>query len=91
MKFQLGRLVATAGVNNWMQQNPVRTGFISNSVGRHLAGDWGDVCEEDKELNNQALNAGDRILSSYSHNGDKIWIITEHDRSVTTVLFPDEY
>ncbi len=60
---------------------------------RHASGDWGDVDVEDFEANNQALVHGERILSAYTlvDNATKIWIITEWDRSVTTILLPDEY
>ena len=60
---------------------------------KHINGDWGDLCKEDKALNDSALaNGNDRILSSYTNENDvKIWIITEWDRSVTTILFPEEY
>lgn len=58
---------------------------------RHQSGDWGDLHEGDKSLNDEALENGDRILSSYFVGEHKLWIITEHDRSVTTLLLPDEY
>ena len=63
---------------------------------RHLAGDWGDLDEADKQTNNQALKHGDRLFSSYDLHDDadgetRLWIITECDRSVTTLLFPSEY
>lgn len=59
---------------------------------KHSLGNWGDVCEEDAAANNEALKNGDRILSSYrAENGEKIWIITEYDRSYTTILLPEEY
>ncbi len=59
---------------------------------RHCQGDWGDVCEEDKRANDEALKSGARLLSSYhDRNGVKFWVITEADRSSTTVLLPGEY
>ena len=65
---------------------------VQLSVTRHLAGDWGDLCDEDRVANEQALAEGGRLFSSYTQEGDqKIWIITEWDRSVTTVLLPEEY
>ncbi|MCF6278380.1 MAG: hypothetical protein L3J16_06500 [Anaerolineales bacterium] len=58
----------------------------------HASGDWGDVCEEDAHTNDRAVEHGHRVLSSYTApNGEKFWIITEHDRSVTTILLPNEY
>lgn len=62
-------------------------------LGRHVVGDWGDLSDDDKMLNERALNHGDgRLMSSYEIASDlKIWIITEWDRSVTTLLLPSEY
>lgn len=58
---------------------------------RHLNGDWGDLCEEDKAENNFSLEHGFRLLSAYDTPLGKLWIITEADRSVTTFLLPEEY
>jgi hypothetical protein len=59
---------------------------------RHALGDWGDVCREDKQENEYSLIHGFRLLSSYHLNsGTKVWIITEADRSSTTILLPSEY
>jgi len=61
-------------------------------VMRHLRGDWGDVDPEDWQANDEALESGERLLSAYRTSlGDRIWIITERDRSATTLLLPDEY
>lgn len=62
-------------------------------LARHARGDWGDLCEEDKGANDTAYRCGEgRILSSYkTKTGEKIWIITEADRSATTILLPEEY
>ena len=88
-KFSLGRLVATPGALEALEesgQSPVE--FLS----RHVAGDWGEVCDEDKALNDDALECGARLLSSYmTLKGVKIWIITEADRSSTCALLPEEY
>jgi len=65
---------------------------VQKALGRHASGDWGDLCRDDWKLNNSALTQEDRILSSYTtREGVKFWIITECDRSATTVLLPDEY
>lgn len=59
---------------------------------RHLRGDWGDVSAEDQAANDRALRDGDRLLSAYTlDDGTPLWIITEADRSATTLLLPDEY
>ena len=88
-KFELGQVVATPGALEALEksgQSPAE--FLS----RHARGDWGSVCEEDAELNNQALIDGSRLLSSYSLKDDtKLWIITEADRSSSTLLLPEEY
>lgn len=87
VKFQLGRVVATPGV---LEQVPRAELFAA--VERHLCGDWGDLSEQDKRENNAGVRSGGRILSAYhSTDGTKFWIITEADRSYTTVLLPGEY
>jgi len=95
--FNTGQIGATRGVYDLACENPDFAQFIQKSLNRHVKGDWGDVDDEDKLTNNQALKQGTRLLSAY--NDDRfpkngvatIWIITEADRSATTILFPDEY
>ena len=82
--------VATAGVAEWAESNGL-TAEIKKCLDRHFSGDWGEVCKEDADSNNLAVAMSLRILSAYTVEGRKIWIITEWDRSVTTVLFPEEY
>jgi hypothetical protein len=89
--FKMGTLVFTAGVNNRVADDLNFSKFVVASIRRHAAGDWGDLCKEDKEANEAALIFESRLLSAYQSGPVKIWIITEWDRSVTTVLFPDEY
>ena len=91
--FSLGKLVTTAGVNVKLIEDTEFSRFVSESLVRHAKGDWGDMSQEDKGENDLALKAGNlRIFSAYEKPGLlKIWIITEADRSVTTILFPDEY
>jgi len=61
-------------------------------LARHESCDWGDLCEEDKQANDRAMCDGGRLLSAYTVDDDlKLWIITEWDRSVTTILLPEEY
>ena len=89
MKFPLGQIVATPGALEALQiaeQSPAA--FLN----RHVTGDWGELCDEDKKANDISLRHGYRILSAYTTGvGEKIWIITEADRSVTTILLPEEY
>ncbi len=95
--FNTGQIVATRGVYDLAFQNPDFAQFIQKSLNRHVKGDWGDVDAEDKETNDYALKEETRLLSAYNDdrfpkNGiSTIWIITEADRSTTTILFPDEY
>ena len=87
--FDLGQLVATPGALAALEktgQNAME--FLS----RHVSGDWGELPQEDKDENQLSLAKGFRLLSSYrTSSGDKIWVITEADRSHTTLLLPDEY
>jgi hypothetical protein len=90
LPLRLGRVVATNGAKAALDatdSNPLVY------LVRHAAGDWGTVCAEDAELNNSALIEGERILSAYTlKDGETtMWIITERDRSVTTLLLPSEY
>lgn len=86
-KFEMGRLLQTQGVLKSVSFEETTKALV-----RHLSGDWGEVGEEDKETNNEAVTNGFRILSAYTtEDGIKFWIITEADRSVTTFLLPDEY
>ncbi len=91
-KFSLGQLVMTRGVNDKIADDARFSKFVIESLGRHAKGDWGDLGQEDKQENELSLEKGFRLLSAYERNGlPKVWIITEADRSVTTILFPDEY
>ena len=88
-KFELGQIVVTRGVHDYCVGNKID---LFPFVFRHRIGDWGEVCKEDKKSNDEAVRDGLRILSAYTlPTKKKIWIITEWDRSVTTILFPDEY
>ena len=87
IKFSLGQLVATP---NALSQIPKDT--IDQSLARHLCGDWGDVSEEDRTENELSLKEGLRLFSVYhAQDRTKFWIITEADRSATTVLLPEDY
>ncbi len=94
---QLGQLVTTASISSHMSADLSFHTFIFTSVSRHHEGDWGEVCEEDRFVNDLALTSGSRLVSVYycssdhSYESDRIFIITEADRSVTTVLWAGEY
>jgi hypothetical protein len=87
MLFKPGTIVATPGALEMAQQGLDLRAFLR----RHLQGDWGDLCPEDKAENNRSLRCGYRLLSSYDTPLGALWIITEADRSATTFLLPDEY
>ncbi|EHH1077101.1 type I restriction endonuclease subunit M [Vibrio parahaemolyticus] len=87
--FDFGQVVLTRGIAELMAGIPHV--MLIPYLMRHAIGDWGDVCVEDKIANDEATHNGQRVLSSYQFCGQKIWIITEWDRSATTILFPHEY
>lgn len=84
----LGKTVVTRGIAERIRKDDEFGNFIAKSFERYLRKDWGDTCEEDWKLNDEAVKSGcDRIVAKY----DNIFIITEWDRSVTTILFTEEY
>jgi hypothetical protein len=93
-RFSLGQLLATPGALKALDQSNQSSGVF---LSRHLQGDWGDLDDEDKELNDHAVINGGRILSAYQIGNDiKVWIITEAaddngNRMATTLLLPSEY
>jgi hypothetical protein len=87
-RFALGQTVATPGALDVLKT--AGTSPLDLLV-RHQAGDWGDVPPEDATENELSVEQGFRILSSYAVGRDRLWVITEADRSVTTILKPSEY
>lgn len=94
-KLDLGRVVATPGVLEAVSRREMFAAMV-----RHVRGDWGTVCPDDAKANDEALEWGGRILSAYPIDptkpakgfGDNVfWVITEADRSATTILLPHEY
>ena len=87
VKFETGRLVATPAA-----METVMWAEMVAALARHVCGDWGDLGDEDKARNDASLKSGDRLFSAYhTVGGEKFWIITEADRSCTTVLLPEDY
>lgn len=85
--LRLGRIVATPNALRSVPDEDILAG-----IQRHQAGDWGNLDDEDLAANDRALAEGRRILSAYNAaNGTRFWIITEADRSVTTLLLPEDY
>ncbi len=86
VRFPLGQLVITANASLRLTTEEVMTALM-----RHASGDWGDLCPEDTLANEEALRDGDRLFSAYGQGDQRLWVITEADRSVTTVLLPEDY
>jgi hypothetical protein len=87
--FQLGQVVATPGAMAALQEAGQQP---EEFLYRHVTGDWGELDEHDRQENERAVKEGNRVFSAYQTNqGVKIWVITEWDRSVTTLLLPSEY
>lgn len=93
--FPLGRVCATRGVAHDMERDAAFARFVAGSLARYQRCDWGDVSAADGKANSRAVECGgERILAAYQypgHGSRKIWILTEADRSATTVLYPEEY
>jgi hypothetical protein len=87
--FPLGRLVATPGAIDLIRRAGEK--LLPALLERHRSGDWGDVPPEDAQENEFSVRYGFRIVSSYRVAGERLWIITEADRSATTLLLPPEY
>ena len=87
-KFSLGHITATRGVFEHLERHGINA---SEYLDRHVRGDWGDIPPEDAAENEFAVNRRLRLLSSYMIAGERVWIITEADRSASTLLFPSEY
>jgi hypothetical protein len=86
VRFSLGQTVITANASLQLATEEVLT-----ALKRHASGDWGDLCPEDCLANDEALQHGGRLFSAYGQGDNRFWIITEADRSVTTVLLPNDY
>ncbi|MDT0632929.1 hypothetical protein [Rubrivirga litoralis] len=93
-RFALGQIVATPGALEVARAHGIN---VVSLIHRHQSGDWGTVCADDARANDRALVVGSRVLSAYDlpstegRAGGRLWIITEADRSATTVLLPSEY
>lgn len=91
MKFNIGKLYMTAAIAEALKDNTQFSIEIHAALYRYSNCDWGDMSGEDKRINDSALKDGDRIFAAYKTSKGKIWIITEADRSCTTILFPSDY
>jgi hypothetical protein len=86
IRFRPGNIVTTLGASEVATRDQ-----IDAILARHLSGDWGEVDREDASANERALKHGGRLMSAYDVNGEKLWVVTEADRSATTVLTPGDY
>lgn len=91
MRFELGQLMMTKGIADLVESNSLFKTQVDNAFLKYIQCDWGKTCDEDKISNDNAINDNERILVAYETCVGTIWMITEWDRSVTTILFPDEY
>ena len=97
-KFSLGQVTMTRNIAHFTWESQQRHQWVNTCLLRHQNGDWGDLSDEDVASNEEALKSSERLFSvyripdelEYPHH-QKVWIITERDRSVTTVLFPSDY
>ena len=87
--FPLGRLVATPGALALLRS--AGEDLLPELLERHQSGDWGDVPPEDARENEVSVRHGFRIISSYRVAGERLWVVTERDRTATTLLLPSEY
>ena len=91
-KFNLGQVVMTSGVADQVARDSAFAKFVADSLKRHASGDWGEIPEEDKKENEYSLDNRLRLFSAYEKKPfAKVWVITEANRSATTILFPEEY
>lgn len=97
MNLELGKILFTAAIADAVSNSNDFSAFVCQSIEKHKACDWGACDSEDAHQNDIAFESGGRILSVYKNlasqkdSEPKIWIITEWDRSVTTVLYPSDY
>ena len=96
--FKLGHVVITSGIRGVIRDDTPMKVFFEECLTGHSKGDWGNLCSDDKEMNDAAIESEkegngytDSLMSVYRKNGLEYWFITEWDRSVTTILLPDEY
>lgn len=88
MRFPLGQCQITPAAREHLVAAGVAEGGL---IARHVSGDFGDLCPEDRRENEFSIARGFRVLSSYPVGDEKVWVITEHDRSRTTILLSREY
>ena len=94
IRFDPGTVVMTKGIAGLDKEHHTE---LLECLSRHLIGDWGDLCDDDRQMNDESIEAEkngemcDRLMSVYETDFGTVWIITEWDRSATTILLPEEY
>lgn len=91
LKFELGKVCMTSGIDYAIKEDKNYYKELITCFEKYITGNWGDLCEEDKQANEDALINNERLLASYLTSKGKVYIITERDRSCTTILFANEY
>lgn len=91
MKFSLGQIVMTRPLAEAVEHNEQLKREVFNALDRYRLGEWGNLGEEDKQANEDAIEQGERILAKYETSSEPIYIITEWDRSYTTLMFCRDY
>jgi predicted transcriptional regulator len=92
IEINIGQILMTKGVTKLARENKRFAAFVRRSLDRYRKGDWGEITDEEKRLNDLSEEKGHLVFSSYESEGfPEIWIITSADRSYSTVMFPDEY
>jgi hypothetical protein len=89
--MEYGQIVATRGISEEIERSALFAAEIATAFKRYQQHDWEELCEEDRRQNVEAVQIGERVLAAYPTTTGTIWIITEWDRSATTILFPSEY
>ena len=89
--IDVGQTYMTAGIKHAIEDNKDYLNELVTYFAKYISGDWGNLCKDDIDANNLALVNNERILASYDTTKGKVYIITEHDRSYTTILFASEY
>lgn len=88
MKVPLGKCTITRAALNYAEEKGLQPLFL---LARHQSGDWGDLDSHDRALNDAAIRNGGRILSAYDYGGERWYVITEWDRSITTIMLASDY
>lgn len=89
--MDIGKVLMTRGIANFVKESYKFAGEVPNILLRYVNKDWGNTSESDAKLNDEALLTGDRVFAVYETSIGKVYIITEADRSYTTILLPSEY